>query len=112
MTRNALHPHVMLTGVGSHDVRSSAIAAETASEGFGTVHVAIGTDVDLYLTTDGATALRDRLSATLDHLVPRYSVVADADTGETLTPPLPHDDATAVAASTTGRNVHVQAVTR
>ena len=42
-------------------------------------------------------------------------LVTDApatDTGETLTQPLPHDDATALVAATTGRNVHVQAVTR
>ena len=39
-------------------------------------------------------------------------VVVDSDTGETLTPPLPHADATALVAATTGRNVRVQAVTR
>ena len=40
------------------------------------------------------------------------TVITDSDTGETLTPPLRHDDATALVAATTGRNVHVQAVTR
>ena len=42
---------------------------------------------------------------------PRH-VVVDSDTGETLTPPIPHADATALVAATTGRNVHVVAVTR
>ena len=45
------------------------------------------------------------------YATPRYTVV-DSDTGETLTPPLPHADATALVAATTGRNVHVVAVTR
>ena len=41
----------------------------------------------------------------------RTHVITDSDTGETLTPPLPHADATALVAATTGRNVRVQAVT-
>ena len=45
------------------------------------------------------------------HASPRY-VVIDADTGEALTPPRTLMDANALAFITTGRNVHVVAVTR
>lgn len=40
------------------------------------------------------------------------AVVIDTDTGETLTAPMASEDAAVTVAHTTGRNVHVAAVTR
>ena len=64
------------------------------------------------LTPEQAREMAADLIAAAHAVDPQWHVVVDTDTGETLAGPLPHDDATALVASTVGRNVHVQAVTR
>ena len=96
-------------GIAPADLRINRMTLSPRDDAFGAVHLVVA-NLDLYLTTDAATSLRDRLTAILAEEDARH-VVVDSDTGETLTPPLPHADATALVAATTGRNVRVQAVT-
>jgi len=63
------------------------------------------------LTPEQAREMAADLIAAAHAVDPQRHVVVDTDTGETLTPPLPHADATAIVAATTDRNVHTQAVT-
>ena len=103
-------PSVMVAGIVPADIRVRVVPNATASDRFGHYAIHIGAGIDLYLTADAAVALVVSLR---EAFVERaHHIVVDSDTGETLTPPLPLGDATAIVAATTGRSVETRAVTR